>query len=141
MTHTRPFECLFLEGELGSGELGSASLRGVLDMLKSCGVVDEFTQRDVLTVAEFEKLVRRWVKMTGHDLAYFASHGSSGRIWLDDEGSAPLARLGDSCRAIARAGSSTWAAVPRSTCVARRSRISSACRRRERCSATRRTST
>jgi hypothetical protein len=87
----------FLEGEWELGDLGSESLRGVMDTLASCGVVDDLVCRDVSTVAEFEKLVRRWAfELPDYfELAYFASHGSSGRVWLDQEESVSLSRLGE----------------------------------------------
>lgn len=112
----REFGVFFLEGEWDLGELGSESLSGAMETLLSCGVLDDLVHRDVCTVAEFEKLARRWAFESADyfDLAYFASHGSAGRMWLDDDESVSLQRSPTSWRMDAPAAWSTLGDVRRS---------------------------
>lgn len=67
-----------------------------METLEVAGVIDDLVCRDVSTVAEFHKLAQRWAfDLPQHELAYFASHGSSGRVWLDGDESVSLTNLGE----------------------------------------------
>jgi hypothetical protein len=90
------FGVFCLEGQWFSELDYQASLRGMLDMLKSWEVIDDFIYRDVGTAEEFRKFAERWAgeqDYLDYRIAYFASHGDSGRIWLDSDVSVALPDL------------------------------------------------
>jgi hypothetical protein len=92
----RAFGVFCLEGQWLDDLSEKASLRGLLEMLNSWGVVDDFIHRDVGTVEEFCKFAGRWgEEYEDYELAYFASHGSSSHIWLDSDASVSLEQLGE----------------------------------------------
>lgn len=81
-----PFKVFCLEGQWFEDLEYQASLRGILDLLKSWEVIDDFIFRDVGTAEEFRKFAGRWAnEYDDYLLAYFASHGSGGHIWLDGD--------------------------------------------------------
>ncbi len=90
------FKVFCLEGQWFDDDLEApATLRGVLELLKSWGRID-YIYRDVSTVAEFERYAARWAsEYAQYKMAYFASHGDAGQVWLSDDASVPLERLGD----------------------------------------------
>lgn len=67
------FGVFCLEGQWWDDLSEKASLRGLLEMLPSWGVVDDFIHRDVGTVEEFCKFAGRWGdEYQDYQLAYFA---------------------------------------------------------------------
>jgi hypothetical protein len=73
-----------------------ASLKGILEMLKSWEVIDDFIYHNASTTEEFSKVAGRWAsEYDDYRVAYFASHGDSGRIWLDDDVSVSLEQLSE----------------------------------------------
>lgn len=80
------FKVFCLEGQWFENLEYKASLRGILDLLKSWDVIDDFIFRDVGTADEFRKYAGLWAtEYQDYSLAYFASHGSGGHIWLDSD--------------------------------------------------------
>lgn len=92
------FGVFCLEGQWLEDLSAKASMRGLLELLKDWEIIDDFIHRDVATEAEFCKFASRWGgdrQYAGYRLAYFASHGSSSQIWLDDDDSVSIEQLGD----------------------------------------------
>jgi hypothetical protein len=80
------FKVFCLEGQWFEDLEYKASLRGILDLLKSWEVIEDFIFRDVGTTEEFRKFAGLWATdYDDYELAYFASHGSGGHIWLDQD--------------------------------------------------------
>ena len=92
-----------LEGEWLEYMDHNASLRGLLEMLRSWRVIDDFIFRDVATRAEFYKFAKLWAEeYEDYALAYFASHGGEAKVWLDpydEDAAVSFEQLGDLLRA------------------------------------------